>query len=96
MCFFLQCINGIDKRYPVLFGERATAKDEEPGSENIESIFSKHYGWVYSATVVADHERISLDAAFDLPILQFLNGLAYMKMKNKLEAKQMEDLKRKK
>jgi hypothetical protein len=28
--------------------------------------------------------------------LQFLNGLAYMKMKNKLEAKQMEDLKRKK
>jgi len=96
MCFFLQCINGIDKRYPILFGERAGKTDEESGSENIESVFAKHYGWIYSATVVADHERISLDAAFELPVFQFLNGLAYMKMKNKLEAKQMEDLKRKK
>ncbi len=96
MCFFLQCINGIDKRYPILFGERANKTDEESGSENIESVFAKHYGWIYSATVVADHERISLDAAFELPVFQFLNGLAYMKMKNKLEAKQMEDLKRKK
>ncbi len=92
----MQCINGIDKRYPILFGERAGKTDEESGSENIESVFAKHYGWIYSATIVADHERISLDAAFELPVFQFLNGLAYMKMKNKLEAKQMEDLKRKK
>ncbi len=96
MCFFLQCINGIDKRYPILFGERTPANDEESGSENIESVFAKHYGWIYSATVVADHERISLDAAFDLPVMQFLNAMSYMKMKNKVEAKQMEDLKRKK
>jgi len=28
--------------------------------------------------------------------MQFLNAMSYMKMKNKVEAKQMEDLKRKK
>ena len=96
MCFFLQCINGIDKKYPILFGERTEANDEQSGTESIEQVFAKHYGWIYSATVVADHERISLDAAFDLPVMQFLNAMSYMKMKNKLEAKQMEDLKRKK
>jgi hypothetical protein len=96
MCFFLQCINGIDKKYPVLFGGGVEREDEEPGSEGIERTFGKYYGWVYSATIVADHERISLDAAFELPIYQFLNGLAYMKMKRKVEESQMEQLRRKK
>jgi hypothetical protein len=86
----------VDRNYPVLFGERAEREDNSEPDESIERVFQRYYGWIYSATIVADHERISLDQAFELPVLQFLNGLAYMKMKNKVEAKQMEDLKRKK
>jgi len=86
----------VDRNYPVLFGERVESEDDGEPDQSIERVFARYYGWIYSATVVADHERISLDAAFELPVLQFLNGLAYIKMKNKVEAKQMEDLKKKK
>jgi hypothetical protein len=86
----------VDRNYPILFGERAESENDSEPDESIQRVFQRYYGWIYSATAVADHERISLDAAFELPVLQFLNGLAYMKMKNKVETKQMEDLKRKK
>jgi len=92
----LSCIREVDRNYPVLFGERVESEDDGEPDQSIERVFARYYGWIYSATVVADHERISLDAAFELPVLQFLNGLAYIKMKNKVEAKQMEDLKKKK
>lgn len=41
--------------------------------------FVEQYGWIYSATQVAEHERIKLDEAFDLPVIQALNVLAYLK-----------------
>lgn len=92
----MDCINGIDRKYPVLFGERVDREQEAEGGETIDRVFQKYYGWIYSATIVADHERISLDSAFELPVMQFLNGLAYMKMKGKLEQKQMEDIRKRK
>ena len=92
----MSCIREVDRNYPVLFGERVESEDDGEPDQSIERVFARYYGWIYSATVVADHERITLDQAFELPVLQFLNGLAYMKMKNKVEAKQMEDLKKKK
>lgn len=85
----------MDKNYPILFGEGAARDTDEGSGESIETTFSKHYGWIYSATVVADHERISLDEAFELPVIQFLNALAYMKMKGKVEQAQLERLKKK-
>jgi len=86
----------VDKGYPNLFGESVERDNDEGASENIESVFSKHYGWIYSATAVADHERITLDQAFELPLIQFLNDLAYLKMKRKVEEAQMERLTKKK
>jgi hypothetical protein len=41
--------------------------------------FIEQYGWIYSAKEVAQHEGITLDKAFDLPILQAFNALAYLK-----------------
>jgi hypothetical protein len=41
-------------------------------------------------------ERITLEQAWDLPVIQYLNDLAYLKMKSKLEAAQLEKLKKKK
>ena len=91
MCFFLSIINEVDRRYPVLFGGAERPDDSEP-DQSIERVFAKHYGWIYSTSLVADLERITLDQAFELPIYQYLNGLAYCKMKEKLERKQLEDM----
>lgn len=61
--------------------------------------FNKQYGWIYSATQIAEHERITLDEAFGLPIRQAFNDLLYLKAKNRYEAEQhkimMEKLKHK-
>ena len=51
--------------------------------------FNKRYGWIYSATQVAEYERITLDQAFALPIRQALNDLAFLKAKGKYEAEQL-------
>lgn len=93
--YFLNEINSIDKKYPVLFGAQ---KEEEEQTDmlGIDQVFSKYYGWIYSTTQVAEHERITLDAAFELPVLQYLNDLAYLKMKHKVERKQIEEAYKKK
>lgn len=88
---FLNIINTIDKRYPLLFDEKI-GDDESDGQMGIEQIFSKYYGWIFSTSQVAEHERITLDAAFELPVLQYLNDLAYLKMKGKVEKKQIDDI----
>ena len=95
MCFFLSIINEVDRNYPVLFGGTKREDDGE-ADESIERIFGKYYGWIYNTTLVADFERITLDQAFELPVMQYLNGLAYCKMKDKLERKQIEDMHKKK
>lgn len=90
---FLNIVNFIDKKYPLLFDERHD--DEGDDNMGIEQIFSKYYGWIYSTTQVAEHERITLDQAFELPIMQYLNDLAYLKMRGKVEKKQIEDMHKK-
>ena len=49
------------------------AKPEKPNP------FIDQYGWIYSAKQVADHEGVTLDEAFDLPVVQAFNDLAYLK-----------------
>lgn len=47
------------------------------------------YGWIYQATLIADHEKIKLDEVYNLPTLQVLNDLAYLKSKNAYDSEQM-------
>lgn len=51
--------------------------------------FNKRYGWIYSATQVAQHEGISLDVAYGLPIIQAFNDLLFIKAKGKYEMEQL-------
>jgi len=51
-------------------------KDERSASG-----FMHHYGWIYQTKLVADFEGITLDQAFNLPVINFLNDLAYLKAK---------------
>lgn len=59
------------------------------GGESVTDPFNKYYGWVYSATSVAEHERITLEQAFDIPIRQALNDLAYLKSKAEYDKAQI-------
>jgi hypothetical protein len=49
------------------------AKPEKPHP------FVDQYGWFFSAKQVAEYEGITLAQAFDLPIIQALNDLSYLK-----------------
>lgn len=75
--------NRFNTEYKSLFGI-------DPGvSGNVQNEdFNKRHGWIYSATQVAQHEGITLDAAFALPVRQALNDLVYLKAKEKYEAEQ--------
>lgn len=42
----------------------------------------QQFGWIYNATMVAEHERLTLDETYQLPTIQFLNDLAYLKAKS--------------
>jgi hypothetical protein len=76
--FFLSCNARIHQQYSNLFG----ADDEHNANNNT---FFKHWGWHYSSKLVADHENISLDSAYKLKIVHYLNTLAYLKDYNKYQ-----------
>lgn len=73
-----------NKEYKNLFG-----LDKEVSSDVQQDEFNKRYGWIYSASQVAEYERITNDEAFALPVRQAFNDLAYLKAKGKYEAEQI-------
>jgi hypothetical protein len=50
------------------------------------------FGWIYQATIVAEHEKIKLDEVYELPIIQFLNDLSYLKAKNAYDNEQLKQI----
>jgi len=73
-----------NNEYKDLFG----LDKEVTGATAQEDRFNKRYGWIYSASRVAEYERITLDEAFGLPIGQALNDLTFLKAKDKYEYEQ--------
>jgi hypothetical protein len=49
----------------------------------------RKYGWIYQATIIAEHEKIKLAEVYELPTLQALNDLSYLKSKNSFDREQM-------
>lgn len=84
---FIQQFRAFNNEYKGLFG-----LDIETAGDVQSDRFNKRYGWVYSASQVAEHERISMEQAMGLPIRQALNDLVYLKA---LGIYQAEQLKRK-
>jgi len=74
---FLQSFAELLQGYKGLFESDEVV--EEDGKMEKPHSFIEQYGWIYSAKQVAQHEGITLDKAFDLPILQAFNALAYLK-----------------
>jgi len=82
---FLDAYTSFNKEYAGLFelsedGEEVEIKQDA---------FHLNYGWIYSATQVADHERITLEEAFNLPLRQALNDLSYLKAKRQYDEHQL-------
>jgi hypothetical protein len=74
---FLQSFAELLQGYKGLFESDEVVEDD--GKMEKPHSFIEQYGWIYSAKQVAQHEGITLDKAFDLPILQAFNALAYLK-----------------
>jgi hypothetical protein len=81
---YVENLNKFNKEYAALFGV-----DPEVNGDVSTDKFIKRYGWIYSASRVAEYERITLDDCYKLPIRRALNNLAYLKAKDKFESNQM-------
>jgi len=93
--FFMNRFSEFIKSYNALFG-----LDEDMYADGQEvQQFNRRFGWIYSATTIADHERITLDQAYGLPIRQAFNDLIYLKELSRYEAEErkriMETVKKK-
>jgi hypothetical protein len=82
----------IDK-YKNLFDNNEVDEDESLDDIKKKEKLKRHpfiefYGWEFSATQVAEHNRITLNEAYQLPVVEALNNLAYLKSKQDYEQKQ--------
>jgi hypothetical protein len=78
----LEQLTKFNSEYKGLLGIDEEVEDELKPEQNK---FNERYGWIYSAKKVADLENITLDAAYDLPVRQAFNDLAYLKELNNYE-----------
>ena len=87
MVFFLSKIKAIDDEFVGLFGQASEQQvDDVDTIGNDVHPFQKQYGWIYQTVLVAQHNNITLEAAYCLPTIQFLNDLAYIKSKSEFDA----------
>jgi hypothetical protein len=87
--FFCQVFTEFNKGYSGLLelnNEPIESEEVVPDFEESDE-FQQRYGWIFSATQVAQHERITLDQAYDLNIVQAFNDLSYLKALKKHEEK---------
>jgi hypothetical protein len=49
----------------------------------------RQYGWIYQASIISEHEKIKLADVYELPTIQALNDLSYLKAKNAFDSDQM-------
>lgn len=76
---FIESYEALLNSYSGLFEIEEDIEDEEPVKKEIPHPFIDQYGWIFSAKQVAEHNGITLDEAYELPILQAFNDLAYLK-----------------
>ena len=85
----MSIFNEFNQRFKGLFGDSNGETNDEPvTTDPITANFLKHFGWLYNAKIVSEFENIELEKVYDLPVIQFLNGLNYLKQKRILDEHQ--------
>lgn len=79
---FIEVIKKLSDEYSGLFGIEDVEQEE---FKPLTNGFNEQYGWIYSAQKIAEFERIKLDEAYDLPIIQAFNDLSYLKAHQEYE-----------
>jgi hypothetical protein len=70
------------------FGSLFERRDPEDTDEPTQpDEFTDYYGWIFNTSAIAEYERITLDQAYDLPVMQALNDLSYLKAKQAKDAR---------
>lgn len=74
-------MDGLCQRYQGLFGGRADPDEDGAKGDagGFEQYFGERWGWFVSGAQVAELERIPLQQAYALPVIHFLNDLAFLK-----------------
>ena len=80
---FIEVIKKLSDEYSGLFGIEDMEQEE---FKPLTNGFNEQYGWIYSAQKIAEFERIKLYEAYDLPIIQAFNDLAFLKAHQEYEA----------
>jgi hypothetical protein len=93
----LETYKRFNRNYRTLFNQAVDEgeKINEAPSEGIVETFESRWGWVYNAELLKGFEGVTLDEVWELPIIQALNGLAYLKDKSKNERDQVEKMNKK-
>ena len=87
MPFFLSCLQELDRSFKGLFNQSGNGEGNQSGrGQQASDRFMRIHGWQYTAHLIAEFERITLDQAYDLPIIQALNDMSYLKAKGRMEA----------
>ena len=89
-CFFLSSLRRLDNEFRGLFqGADDKVGDESEGGRDDNSGFMRQYGWIYQASLIADFEKIRLEEVYQLPTINALNDLSYLKSKNNYDSLEM-------
>ena len=82
--FFLRAIQRINEGFPSLLSPTGDSEGGNGGGgDEVFERFTKRFGWISTAERVAEVERIELNKVWELPTVQFLNDILYIREKDK-------------
>lgn len=91
---FLSSVQELDRSFKGLYGEE---NGEHRGNEGrvIDGgeVFMRHFGWQYTAKLIAEYENCRTSEVYEKSTIECLNILSYIKAKNAYDAELMKRLK---
>lgn len=87
----MQSIQELDNSFKGLYDKRVSEQgDDKRGSRKAGERFMQVFGWHYTAEQIAEYQRIELNSVYEMPTIEAINAMSYLKGK----AKYIEELSR--
>lgn len=79
----MQSIHQLDGEFKGLFNQSPSEQgDDESRSRKRGESFMAHFGWHFTAKQIADFENTTVSQAWDMPTIEALNIMSYLKAKS--------------